>query len=556
MRPVVLRAPSPYAGGVPDDLVVRDGRISEEKVAELRSVGGETEGLDFKRTADLADPRQRLSIVKDIVSLANTGGGFLIIGCDDQGNFAEGVPPIDPQQWEPANLMGIVAKYVSAPVSLNAAVHVVDGHIVGIVAVQPSMRDLPLPFAMDGEWYENAGKPRYEFRKGQVWIRNGPRNAHLDFHDWDRILASHDQGIRERARAESQSLIDRVIEAIREARDDDSDGGGGSHRPSTPRGPSPLVPGMSWDSIDRGIDDALDAPNDSRLRRYVNELGKQIINPDGEDRAQRQRAIAELVNLAIQADAVDRDEIVELSISTLHRVYGALDHAPVVRDLSGVRDDAITTYWLDIATRVLDLGAYFVRGGSWRNARLVYARPYAPEGDTTYTFQSWLRHAQVQGSRAELLRDEQGRDGGAIYLSVAREAAVEEPRLRPDLGDVDALAVGIAPDGRDPLLDSIAQFDALCSVMSEAGVTEGDAGHYPSFASLRTERTLPILERVATDSTLRTEAFPGKSENVIANALVRTIEFAHNEARRSAGVWFVPTTGSLGRFIAEHRTLG
>jgi predicted HTH transcriptional regulator len=168
---------------VTDDIVVRDSRIDEEKVSELRGIGGETESLDFKRTADLRELRAKLAITKDIVSLANNGGGFLVIGCDDRGELAVDMPPLIPDQWEPANLMGIVAKYVTAPISLNARTHLIDGRIVAILAVQPSMRSLPTPFAADGEWYDHNNKPRYEFRKGQIWIRNGPRNATLDFHD-------------------------------------------------------------------------------------------------------------------------------------------------------------------------------------------------------------------------------------------------------------------------------------------------------------------------------------------------------------------------------------
>jgi hypothetical protein len=329
--------------------------------------------------------------------------------------------------------------------------------------------------------------------------------------------------------------------------------GNGAGAPNASRGPSPLVAGMNWESLDRGIDDALDAPRDTRIQRYVNELFAQITDADA-DREQRQRGITETINLAIRSDAVGRGDILELALATLHRAYGALDTPQVVRYLSGVRDEAITNYWLDIATRALDLGAYFIRNSNWAGARLTYARTYRPEGDSEYVFQSWLRHAQVQGSRAELLKDSEGRDGGAIYLSFAREVAVEEPRLRPDLSAAEAMPIGTAPNGRDDLLDSIAQFDALCTVMSEVGTTQGQAGHYPSFASLKTERALPVLERIAADERMREETFPGKSDADIADALVRTIESAHQESRRSAGVWFVPTDGRLGRFIVNNRS--
>jgi hypothetical protein len=539
---------------VVDDSVVRDGRISEEKLQELRLLGGESEALDFKQTADLKNLKSRLAFVKDVVSLANSGGGFLVIGCDNQGGLAINADPVDPRQWEAANLIGIVAKYLSVPVLMNSAIHTLDGRQVVLVAIQASMRNLPIPFSMDGEWYaDNEPRPHYEFRRGEIWVRSGPRNAPLEFHDWDRILDRHDQDVRDQTRGEGRELIDRVIEAIRDDRrgDEDDDDGGIPLRP--PQGPSPLVPGMSWDALDRGIADAFDSPRDTRLRRYANQLEQDIADPTSA-RDQRQRAVTELVNLAIEADMLDRSDILELAISALHRAYGAPDGPLKVRDMSGVRDAEITNHWLDIAVRMLDLGAYLVRRERWAGARLVYARSYAPERDLDYTYQSWLRHAQVHGSRAGLLVDAQGRDGGAVYLSFAREAAAEEPRLRPDLGEPTSLEVGSTPDGRDPLLDSIAQFDALCTVMSEAGVTTGNVEHYPSFATLRNERVLPILDRIAGDAALRADAFPGLSDTMVADALVRTIEVARRESRWGAGVWFVPTSGTLGRFINANRS--
>lgn len=69
-------------------VIVLNGRNDSEKLDELLGAGEGTH-LDYKETLDLATSADKLSIVKDLVSVSNRpgdrpGGGYLVIGVGDQ----------------------------------------------------------------------------------------------------------------------------------------------------------------------------------------------------------------------------------------------------------------------------------------------------------------------------------------------------------------------------------------------------------------------------------------------------------------------------------------
>lgn len=46
----------------------------------------ECSGVDFKSAFNSTSPGDWLEIVKDVVAIANSGGGVILIGLDDDGN--------------------------------------------------------------------------------------------------------------------------------------------------------------------------------------------------------------------------------------------------------------------------------------------------------------------------------------------------------------------------------------------------------------------------------------------------------------------------------------
>src|SRR6266540_7070461 len=66
--------------------VVVDGDLSEAKLRTLIARNGEEDVLDYKRSYDLAGSKatkDKLEAARDIVAMANTRGGYIVIGIDE-----------------------------------------------------------------------------------------------------------------------------------------------------------------------------------------------------------------------------------------------------------------------------------------------------------------------------------------------------------------------------------------------------------------------------------------------------------------------------------------
>jgi predicted HTH transcriptional regulator len=70
----------------------------------------ESETVDFKRSLDTTSTAECLELVKDIVSLANSGGGAILLGVDDNG-MAVGADMSKALAIDPADVTNKVYKY-------------------------------------------------------------------------------------------------------------------------------------------------------------------------------------------------------------------------------------------------------------------------------------------------------------------------------------------------------------------------------------------------------------------------------------------------------------
>lgn len=104
--------------------------------AELRAIAarGESLEVEFKRVIDDDD------LVSTVVCLANSRGGLLLVGVDDDGSIV-GSAPRHGEQTDPARIAALVASKTVPPVSVSAEVLHVEGLEVLAVEV-PNRRGL------------------------------------------------------------------------------------------------------------------------------------------------------------------------------------------------------------------------------------------------------------------------------------------------------------------------------------------------------------------------------------------------------------------------------
>lgn len=325
-------------------------------------------------------------------------------------------------------------------------------------------------------------------------------------------LSLRDQRLREEARAQVDSLIADLSAAMRTG------------------GPGPALVPLSVEMAEATFSEAvvshLEADSDIRLRQFLGQAAALVNNSD-----ERQPALDKITVLAAQAMYFERDAVAEKAIDSLFDAYAKLGHG-----------DAAAR--LDIITRVYVLGSLAVRLRQWAVVHDLALRPY-PSGGDVYIYSSWIRHGQVDASRANLFP----KDKGGMMISAARVLMSEQSAMRPDVPDSDVPDPSdLARD--DSLLNSLCQFDILyCLIVTAEGKHHGSG--YPAASALNQDRADPAFEVVATEPDARAAMFPTSDERKVAEAMRQVFTSAERESFNFGGHWWSLPQGAQ-RFVSNH----
>lgn len=135
-----------------------------------------TEGadLDFKSTFDVNAPGDWLEIIKDISAFANSGGGTLLIGVNDDG-MPSGADVAGALGIDPADLTNRIHKYTGTHFhSFEFAECEKAGHEICSVTVKSTR--IPLVFTRVGTYEPTPGKQKTVFSLGTVYFRHGAKS--------------------------------------------------------------------------------------------------------------------------------------------------------------------------------------------------------------------------------------------------------------------------------------------------------------------------------------------------------------------------------------------
>ena len=150
-------------------MATEDQRVQAAVAAESKSAR-----VDFKDQFDVTSPTDWCEIVKDIVAMANSGGGCLIFGVRDDGT---------PSDWDPQHLLALdpakltdrIYKYTARDV---AGFQIVPrkrrGALVAILVVDEGW--VPLVFAKPGTYSLGDNRQKTAFSQGTVYFRHGAKS--------------------------------------------------------------------------------------------------------------------------------------------------------------------------------------------------------------------------------------------------------------------------------------------------------------------------------------------------------------------------------------------
>src|SRR5262245_57026612 len=99
-------------------------------IARIEKTDSESADLDFKSSFDTSAPQDWCELIKDIVAMANSGGGIIVIGVNDDGTPAT------------ADLKEVTA--LDAAIIVDKIKKYTDQHVAGFSLVSSSRRGWPI----------------------------------------------------------------------------------------------------------------------------------------------------------------------------------------------------------------------------------------------------------------------------------------------------------------------------------------------------------------------------------------------------------------------------
>jgi hypothetical protein len=149
-------------------------RATASVVDRAGSTKRESKSLDFKSKFDPASESDWLELIKDIVAMANSGGGIIVLGVYDNGQPAasdlSAVLELDPAI--------VTDKIFSCTGEHFDRIVIHEGrrsrHKVAVIQIEAS--DDPLVFVRHGSYTAPNGNQKLAFNTGSVYFRHGAKS--------------------------------------------------------------------------------------------------------------------------------------------------------------------------------------------------------------------------------------------------------------------------------------------------------------------------------------------------------------------------------------------
>jgi len=185
--------------------------MEDPRITKCLASRRESRTIEFKEEFDPSSPQQSLETLKDIVAIANSGGGALAIGINNNGKGCKtDVGRV--LDYDHAKYCDLIKKYTMQDFSdFEVTEAKKDGHRIAIFLINPP--DSPLVFEKPGTYPIENNKQKTAFSQGTVYFRHGAKSETATTADLTKFIQ---QRVRE-MRTEVFKGMRRVTEAPRGA---------------------------------------------------------------------------------------------------------------------------------------------------------------------------------------------------------------------------------------------------------------------------------------------------------------------------------------------------
>jgi len=150
-------------------------RIKVEDIFEkAKNAKRESKHIEFKEKFDPASNEDWCEIVKDIVALANSGGGCILIGVKNNG-MPSGVDLSAVERLDPAQITDKIAKYTGEQFS-DFEIKEFNKKGYKVIALLIGKTSYPMVFTRPGTYQVEQGKQKTAFAKGTIYFRHGAKS--------------------------------------------------------------------------------------------------------------------------------------------------------------------------------------------------------------------------------------------------------------------------------------------------------------------------------------------------------------------------------------------
>ena len=139
-----------------------------------RSAVRESKRVDFKREFDLAAGEAWRELIKDLVAMANSGGGVIVIGVANDGS-STAFDPTAVMAHDTADIANKISRYIGN--------QLLDIEVVGIeragqlcAALVVLETDVPIVFSKPGTYDIGGGRQKTAFSQGTIYFRHGSKS--------------------------------------------------------------------------------------------------------------------------------------------------------------------------------------------------------------------------------------------------------------------------------------------------------------------------------------------------------------------------------------------
>lgn len=135
----------------------------------------ETRNIEFKSVFDVDSPGEWCELIKDLVAIANSGGGYVVVGVDNNGK-PTGADITRIVALDPAKLADKIGAYIGGEYfDCEVSKQIRGEHPVAVLKISGAA--YPFVFSRPGSYAIDAKQQKTAFAVGTVYFRRGAKSS-------------------------------------------------------------------------------------------------------------------------------------------------------------------------------------------------------------------------------------------------------------------------------------------------------------------------------------------------------------------------------------------